>query len=374
MASTHKRNDTWWVKFRFNGKQIFRSLKTNNARNAERLKYQIERTLADIDQGRITIPSEADLWQFVLSDGKLIFKPSVPSTPQTLRGLIDSYFAAQIGQKEANTLLTEQVHRRHLERVVGGEKAVASFCAADIQAYIKARTNEGVGRITIQKEVASLRMWLYRSSQLIDVKPADDLREMFRSLDFPKGREQPPFQTWSEIESQITRQKSNMKEQKALWDCLFLDTEQVTEFLDWADQKGARHPVPFFVPLLNAVAHTGARISELLRSQVSDWNFEAGVVALREKKKSKTKDTTRRVNLSDRLIRVMGEWFEKAHPGGRVSFCREPNVYLEGKNLRNVFDRFIGKHKWSDEPHGTVGDDTPPAYSMVGMVFEVPSF
>lgn len=69
MASVHKRNETWWVKFRFDGKQTFRSLKTTNARNAERLKYQIERTIADIDQGRIVIPPEVELWQFILSDG-----------------------------------------------------------------------------------------------------------------------------------------------------------------------------------------------------------------------------------------------------------------------------------------------------------------
>lgn len=315
MASTHLRNTTWWVKFRFDGKQVFRSLKTNNTRNAERLKFQIERTVADIEQGRMPLPPDVDLWQFILSDGKLAFKPTMPAAQPTLAGLVDAYFATQIGQKEQNTLDTEKIHRGHLERLLGGSKAITSIGTSDVQAYIKARSGEGVGRATIQKEVASLRMWLYRSVALIGVKPSVDIREVFRSLDFPKGREQPPFQTRGEIESQIARHRSNPKEQKALWDCLFLDTTQVTEFLDWAEAKQARHPVPFFVPFLTAVAHTGARISELLRSQVGDWNFDSGIVVLREKKKSKTKDTTRRVNLSDRLTRMMKTWFDQSHPG-----------------------------------------------------------
>jgi integrase len=347
MASIHQRNETWWVKFRFGGKQIFRSLKTDNERNAERLKLQIERTLADIDHGRMVIPLEADLWQFILSDGKLAHKPSVPTAPATLTGLMDAYFAGQIGQKEANTLVTERYHRKHIERLIGGSKAIASFTTADVQAYIRARATEGVGRNTIKKEVATLRFLVYRAWQLVGAKPATDVREMFRALDFPRGKEQPPFQTWDEIEQQIARLKPDAKERKALWDCVFLDVAQVTEFLDWAEAKAARHPVPFFIPLLTAAAHTGARLSELVRSQAADWNLDKKEVVLREKKKSKTKDTTRRVSLSDRVVRVMRDWFENFHPGGRVAFCREPDVLLTGKNLRNVFDRFVGKHKWS---------------------------
>ena len=43
----------------------------------------------------------------------------------------------------------------------------------------------------------------------------------------------------------------------------------------------------------------------------------------------------------------MRHWFDAHHPGGRRAFCREPDVSLGGKNLRNVFNRFVGKHKWS---------------------------
>ena len=74
--------------------------------------------------------------------------------------------------------------------------------------------------------------------------------------------------------------------------------------------------------------------------------MDGGTVVLREKKKSQKGDTLRRITLSNRLKSTMQAWFAEGHPCGRLAFCREPDVQLEGRNLRNVFDRFIGKAKW----------------------------
>lgn len=334
LASLHKhpKSSNWSIKFRFGGTPFFKSLHTDDERDAERLKLQIERTLADIDRGRLVVTDDADLWQFILSDGKLNQKPTAPTRPVTLTDLLDAYFAGQVGQKEANTLVTERIHRKHFERLLGGDKQIRGFTATDIQGYIRDRAGEEVRPPTIKKEIATLRMLLYRAEKLVGCKPDKDVREMFRALDFPKGKEQPQFMTWAEIETRIARTKPDKKARKTLWDCVFLDTAQVTEFLDWADAKKARHPVPFFVPLLTAAAHTGARVSELMRSWVEDWDFESGVVVLREKKKSQKSETFRRVDLSDRLVRVMRAWFADGHPGGNFAFCREADVALEGKN------------------------------------------
>lgn len=43
---------------------------------------------------------------------------------------------------------------------------------------------------TVRKEVATLRMLLYRAERLVGEKPAD-VREAFRAPDFAKGSEQP---------------------------------------------------------------------------------------------------------------------------------------------------------------------------------------
>lgn len=183
-----------------------------------------------------------------------------------------------------------------MERFFCKTKSVPSFTAADVQGYIASRA-KAVGPQTIKKEVATLRMLLYRADRLIGVRPTGDLREMFRGLAFPKGQEKASFLTWGEIEAQVKRTKPDKDEQKRLWDRLFLDTAQVAEFLDWAEARWTRKPIPFFVPLLTAAAHTGARVSELIRSRVEDWDFVSGVVVLREKKKSQKAETFRRVDL-----------------------------------------------------------------------------
>lgn len=80
--------------------------------------------------------------------------------------------------------------------------------------------------------------------------------------------------TSDETERIIKRGSTNKVEEKAPWECLFLTTKEVQELLD-SIQKVARRP--FIYPLFVFAAHTGARRSELLRSRIEDFDFEAGV-------------------------------------------------------------------------------------------------
>jgi integrase len=73
--------------------------------------------------------------------------------------------------------------------------------------------------------------------------------------------------------------------------------------------------------MLVFAAHTGARRSELIRSEALDFDFEAGTVLLREKKRAKGKSTTRTVPLTPRLRRVMQAWLATAT--GRYTFEQE---------------------------------------------------
>ena len=53
-------------------------------------------------------------------------------------------------------------------------------------------------------------------------------------------------------------------------------------------------------------AHTGARRSEMIRSEVTDIDFESGTVLLHEKKRVRGKLSTRRVPLSPMLTAILG--------------------------------------------------------------------
>ena len=67
-------------------------------------------------------------------------------------------------------------------------------------------------------------------------------------------------------------------------------------------------------------AHTGARKSELIRSEKRDIDFNANVLTLREKKRSRGRLTTRTVPISDSLRTTLEAWLQQ-HPGGRQTFC-----------------------------------------------------
>jgi integrase len=127
--------------------------------------------------------------------------------------------------------------------------------------------------------------------------------------------------TWAEIEQRIARGGLTLTQEEIdnLWDCLFLDTKRIEELLGDVKEHAAH---PFIYPMFVFVAHTGARRSEMMRSEVDDLDFQAGEVVLREKKKNRSKKVTfRRVPMSDLFRRVLKEWLANDHPGGRYTFC-----------------------------------------------------
>ena len=85
---------------------------------------------------------------------------------------------------------------------------------------------------------------------------------------------------------------------------------------------------PFLYPMFVFAAHTGARRSEMMRSRVEDFDFDAQTVLIREKKKDKTRRLTfRRVPMTSLLAEVFSGWLGR-HPGGAYTLCRYPNQML----------------------------------------------
>jgi integrase len=72
-------------------------------------------------------------------------------------------------------------------------------------------------------------------------------------------------------------------------------------------------------------AFTGARISEICRARVEDVQLDQRQVRVHEKKKSKTKYTTRTVPLAPPLQDALRDWLA-GHPGGPYLFCKPRNL------------------------------------------------
>jgi integrase len=90
----------------------------------------------------------------------------------------------------------------------------------------------------------------------------------------------------------------------------------------------------FLYPMFVVAAHTGARRSEMLGSQLGDIDFAAGVITIREKKRVRGRLTTRSVPLSPLLRRVLRD-FLPSHPGGKYTFMVATGVERSKRRARS---------------------------------------
>jgi integrase len=326
---------TYRILFRFGGKQYHKSLLTDDLTKAESLQATIAETLHDLTRGRLTLPADADFWTFVFSGGKLAQAAAAPDL-LTLEGLFARYEELlPPGALEANTRATYELHKKHLLRVLGGKSAAQLLTLTDLQDYANRRAKEayrgkGISPVTIKKEVATLRaVWNegVRHQLVTGAAPVKGLR-------YDKAEEALQFMTWREIEDRIADRRLTPEQAGELWDCLFLDTQQVGEVLDFVK---ANATCPFVYPMFVFVAHTGARRSEMIRCQVEDLDFRAEEVVIREKKRDRSvKLTFRRVHMSPLLREVMRGWLKSGHPGGPHTFCQGDVVHRSKKRSRTT--------------------------------------
>lgn len=102
----------------------------------------------------------------------------------------------------------------------------------------------------------------------------------------------------------------------ALRECLYLTAAEVAGLLAHVREVAAH---PWIYPPFCFAAHTGARRSEILRALTADVDFDRNAVTVREKKRARGKQTTRRVPLTPILREVLQNWLA-AHPGGPALF------------------------------------------------------
>ncbi len=336
--------------FRFDGQQFNRTIRISTAREAERACALIEETVEDLKRGKLQMPQDADPAEFILSGGRVAAKPKKASVradetaePTTVKWVFDTYFENLTpGSKEANSLGTETVHRKHFVRLLGEKVAFESLGVETIQKYVDKRVREGVGRETIRKELSTLRViwgWAFKRKHI-----GSAIGWKMTDLTLPKADERSPFQTWDQIVRRIARDKPDAERQAKLWESLWLDQGQTMECLEWVRENG-RHP--FLYPMFAFAAFTGARRSEIIRSERDDWDFDSGYVAIRQKKVDESKKFTRRlVAIHPSLVKIMQQWFAE-HPGVPWTFCTDDGAPISSKMATKYFRTTLARGKWS---------------------------
>jgi integrase len=354
MASIHKdpASGNYRISFRYGPRQFQFSLKTDDESKALEEKGRIEGTLRAIHEGWLTIPDGIDrkaFWHFVRSQGASLGPGDLPKA-FTLSELFQQYLEARpAGAMEENSLNTVKLHMKHLTDILGPGRSAQSLATADMQEYVNKRSRQRyrarrTKSRTIKKEIASFRAiwnWAVRHDKLTGAHPCS-------GLEYAKEDPKPPFMTWGQIEQKIARSASLTKQElKDLWDCLFLDTQQIAEMLSFVKESPRAAAYPFVYPMFVFLAHTSARRSELRRSEVDDFDFQQGTVQLREKKRDRTvKLTFRKLPMSPLLRSVMKDWFAIGHPGGRLTLCQEPDRKLTPKMAEEAFRETLADSNW----------------------------
>ena len=308
------------VVFRLGNQRFKKSLGTKSNEVAEGRRLRLDENIRLVESGRLAISEGADVATFLLSDGRLNGKPTV-ARRLTLAALFGGYLEGiPDGSMEDNSLGTVKIHMSHFERILGKGFPVKALKIADLQQYVRTRCGEEgrrkkpVSPTTIRKELATFSaVWTWARVHEYVEGPFPN-----RGIKYPKTSEKPPFQTHQEIERQLSRGGLAEMEGEELWDCLYLTVREIEEVLALV-KCGAGQS--FLYPMCVMAAHTGARRSEIVRAQANDFDFEGELVTIREKKRSRSKRTTRTVPLSPLLRPVMAGWLECC-PGSRYAFCQ----------------------------------------------------
>jgi integrase len=332
--------------FCYGGKKFSHSLGKVSEREARSCKDRLEENLRFVERGLLEVPPGADLGLFLISSGKLNQKPALERSI-TLRELFAHYQEKHpTAAKEENTRYTEDIHIRHLSRLIGEKTAVRAITMETLQSYVDARSKEAgrrgelLSHVTIKKEIGTFasiwNKWALPQAFVAVPSPT-------KSLVYHKVKSKPPFQTWSQIERQLSRGGLTAVEENKLWNSLFLTLEEIDELLQFV-RKVSRQA--FVYVMFCLAAHTGARRSEILRSRVDDFDFDSETVTLREKKRDRSKELTfRSVPMSPFLKKVMREWFAE-HPGGQLTICEEPGKPLSPQLAAHHFRWTVDGSNW----------------------------
>ena len=362
MASLeHQTTGNYTIRFYFGKRKYNRSLNTKNQRTAEAAKAKVEETIRLLKRGVWKLPSDAsydDAGEFIVSGGQRIGKPTTLRTAVTLSEVRTAYFdSIPEGAKAPSSLGTEKTHAGHLVRLLKGSTLMEAIREPDLQTqYINKRAKEkghrgkSIQPDTIKKEVQTFfQMWDFaRANGWVK----DDLQR--KRLKYPKTAEKPPFKTWQEIETTISRGGLTDRQVEEQWDCLFLNEEQVLELIEFV-AKNAEHD--FALPLFAIPAFTGARRSEVIRSQVDDFPLNGGPCWIREKKRKQDRSISyRQVPLLPPLKEILEAWLKK-HPGSNSLICTPPNSMrsrtkseasepLTKDQANDFFQRTLVTSKW----------------------------
>jgi integrase len=316
MANLGKKNGVYLARFRFQGREYKKSLKTTARRAAEGAMHRVEDALHRLAIGLIVVPEGVDPGDFIVSGGTLTAPaPKVqPRAVPTLDEAIQEY-RDNLGHLAESNRATVSGHLRSLKKKLSHRvnAPIDRVEARDLEGFLQARLKER-SPTTVSKErvtIAQFFDWGVGAGHLT-TSPAANLTRVKAAGDLP------PFRTYQEIEALVARGGLRPRDVLALWDSLFLNPSEIADLL--ATVRGrSRYDVSL---ILHAIpAYTGMRRGEIMRLRWSDVEFDQDAVVARSRKQSRQKaETTRRIDLHPELKTTLLAWRTR-RPTGQFVAC-----------------------------------------------------
>ncbi len=327
MAAIEERCGRYRIHFRWHGRQHKLPLGKVSQEEAEAKSALVDYLLMRLKQRLIELPPGLDIVEFFQFDGNPpadLQEVPTESRELTLAGFRDRYLATHRDSLVERTIEGIELHFKHLTAALGERFPIRELKLADLQGYVDRRakakgiSGKRLSPATIRKEIVTLRTaWNWAEKMAIVAG-----RFPYNGLRYSRSDEKPPFQTVEEIERRIKAGGVTAAQKKQLWESLYLRTPEIADLLAFASEQAA---YPWIFPLICMAAHTGARRSELTRMLITDVDFDAGSVTIREKKRVHGKDSTRRAPLTTTLTEALQAWLT-VHPGGNTLFCHAGHV------------------------------------------------
>lgn len=317
MASINAKNGVYHVRFRFEGIQYKKSLKTKDQRDAKAGLNIVEHTIYRLTTGQLQCPESVDLGDFIVSGG--VVRPKSTAKVPSLDKLIDNYLSAQVDKAESS-VATERTHLSNLRRGLGPicDRLCNRVTEADLRMYLETRLTER-SPVTVNKERTTiLLLFKYAKREgFIKALPTEELPR------FQESGDRDGFKTIAEIEQIIVRGSLDQEQVDAIWECLYLTSSETVSLLDLVDRRALED----FAPLLHVVpAYTGIRRGELLRLRWQDVDFERDELTARSRKQSRqSRETQRRIQMHPDLKPRLLSWREE-RPRGQYVVCPKQSL------------------------------------------------
>jgi integrase len=334
MANLGTKNGTFIIRFRFGGKEYKRSLKTRSSPDAAAAKNSVELTVHRILTGFLTIPSGVDPGDFILSGGVLLEIPPhrgpTPPLPTT-QALIDEYLRCQKNLLAESYHYSQEMHLRHFSRFLNGlaNTPCDQIGQKDLERFLHERLAIRDPATVARERVTLTQFYKWVCSQEATSGYPSPASRLF-TIKF--GRDRDPFRTMDEIEQTIQRGGLSEEEGLAVWECLYLNPQEIGSLLKTV-QANAADPISF---ILHAIpAYTGMRRGEVLRLTWLDVDIINGYVTARSRKQSRSRtETIRRIDLHAELKPHLLDWRTK-RPKGQFVIADLKTLEPISKDLAN---------------------------------------